>query len=182
MSRRLQEGRDRLEARAAATDTTTTYKVEVATEADYEYVQYWGGSATAANREIRAILNQVEGVYETELKLKLEIIYQHAWTQKQRSLLRDGRTSNCLEQFARSTGMPISAILRKDYDLAHLWTDREVTFRGRRRRGNRSGRPGLPEAAAVCHNRGRFSQLWNIWSYGYSRRYTQTVQVHCRCP
>ena len=42
VSRRLQEGRDRLEARAAATDTTTTYTVEVATEADYEYVRYWG--------------------------------------------------------------------------------------------------------------------------------------------
>ena len=68
VSRRLQEGRDRLEARTAATDTTTTYTVEVATEADYEYVQYWGGSEEVANREIRAILNQVEGVYETELK------------------------------------------------------------------------------------------------------------------
>ena len=79
-SRRLQEGRDRLAARTAATDTTTTYTVEVATEADYEYVQYWGGSASVTNREIQAILNQVEGVYETELKLKLEIVYQHAWT------------------------------------------------------------------------------------------------------
>ena len=49
VSRRLQEGRDRLEARAAATDTTTTYTVEVATEADYEYVQYWGGSGQPGN-------------------------------------------------------------------------------------------------------------------------------------
>ena len=63
----------------AARDTTTTYTAEVATEADYEYVQYWG-SAEAANGEIRSILNQVEGVYEQELKLKLEIVYQHAWT------------------------------------------------------------------------------------------------------
>ena len=156
VSHRLQEGRDRLEARAAATDTTTTYKAEVATEADYEYVQHWGGSATAANREIRAILNQVEGVYETELKLKLEIVYQHAWTRRSDPYTAtNGR--NLLEQFAEHWNNKFG-YFAEDYDLAHLWTDREEFQNDD---GDEMG--GIAWVAAVCHNRGR------SLSYGISR-------------
>ena len=45
------------------------YVVDVATEADYEYVQVFGGSAEANNSEIEGILNVVEGVYQSELLL-----------------------------------------------------------------------------------------------------------------
>lgn len=118
---RLQEGRDRLEARAATRDAATTYKAEVATEADYEYVQYWG-SAEAANREIRSILNQVEGVYEQQLKLKLEIVYQHAWSKRNDPYTAtDG--SDLLDEFREYWNDNFSA---EGYDLAHLWTDRET--------------------------------------------------------
>ena len=167
VSRRLQEGRDRLEARAAATDTTTTYKVEVATEADYEYVQYWGGSATAANREIRAILNQVEGVYETELKLKLEIIYQHAWTHSSDPYSgTDG--VKLLEQFKEYWNANFAS---EGYDLAHLWTDREtVTIEDED--GEEIEVGGQASRGTVCHPR----FLYGSWSYGYSRRYTQTYK------
>ena len=106
----------------AARDTTTTYTAEVATEADYEYVQYWG-SGEAANREIRSILNQVEGVYETELKLQLEIVYQHAWNRS-----NDPYTgidaSALLDQFAEHWNA--NFYYSEDYDLAHLWTDRDT--------------------------------------------------------
>ena len=105
----------------ASRDTTTTYTVEVATEADYEYVQYWG-SAVAANREIESILNQVEGVYETELKLKLEIVFQTCLEQKQRPYTgTDG--DKLLDQFTEYWNNNFSA---EGYDLAHLWTGRET--------------------------------------------------------
>ena len=121
VSRRLQEGRDRLAARAAATDTTTTYTVEVATEADYEYVRYWGGSASAANREILGILNQVEGVYETELNLKLEIVYQHAWTSSNDPYFgTDG--DELIRQFREYWNVNF---ISQGYDLAHLWTGKQ---------------------------------------------------------
>jgi hypothetical protein len=53
--------------------------IELATEADFEYVQSFGGSAQA-NAEILSILNMVEGVYERELNLTFDVTFQHAWT------------------------------------------------------------------------------------------------------
>lgn len=140
----------------AARDTTTTYAVELATEADYEYVQYWG-SAAAANREIRAILNQVEGVYETELKLKLEIVYQHAWNKSNDPYTgTDG--SDLLDQFTEYWNVNFYGEI---YDLAHLWTGRE-TLQGKD--GNEIG--GIAgkfvDRGSVCYRRS--------YSYGLSKR------------
>ena len=164
VSHRLQEGRDRLEARAAATDTTTTYTVEVATEADYEYVQYWGGSTSAANREIRTILNQVEGVYETELKLKLEIVYQHAWTHSSDPYSgTDG--VKLLEQFREHWNANFAS---EGYDLAHLWTGRETLELVRDGKNQEIG--GLASRGVVCG--GRFATNTNRYSYGFSQRFS----------
>ena len=158
VSHRLQEGRDRLEARAAATDTTTTYTVEVATEADYEYVQYWG-SAEAASREIRSVLNQVEGVYETELKLKLEIVYQHAWNRSSDPYSgTDG--SELLDQFRQYWNDNFSA---EGYDLAHLWTDRE-TLKGEDKDGEEIDLGGIAWRAEVC------KRSYGSRSYGLTKR------------
>ena len=156
VSHRLQEGRDRLEARAAATDTTTTYTVEVATEADYEYVQSMGGAA-AANGEIRAILNQVEGIYETELKLKLEIVYQHAWTSSSDPYSgTDG--GKLLEQFREYWNANFAS---EGYDLAHLWTDRDtLTFEGED--GEEINVAGLALLGTVCNLRYRTYAAYGI--------------------
>ena len=160
----LQEGRERLEARAAVTDTTTTYKVEIATEADYEYVQYWGGSASVANQEIQGILNYVEGVYETELKLKLEIVYQHAWTSSSDPYSgTDG--SDLLDQFREYWNDNFYA---EGYDLAHLWTDRD-TLTHVDEDGEEFDIGGTAWLGAVCRlYRGGSA------SYGISKGYTQT--------
>ncbi len=159
VSRRLQEGRDRLEARAVSTDTTTTYTVEVATEADYEYVQYWG-SAPAANREIRSILNQVEGIYETELKLKLEIVYQHAWTRSSDPYSgTDG--DKLLDQFREYWNDNFYA---EGYDLAHLWIDRD-TLTSKDEDGEELDIGGLAWTGVVCRQYRDGSA-----SYGLSKR------------
>ena len=121
LPRRLQEGRDTLEARAAVTDTTTTYTAEVATEADYEYVQALGGPSVA-NREIISILNQVEGIYETQLKLELEIVFQHAWSRSNDPYTATD-SSDLLDEFADYWND--NFYYSEDYDVAHLWTDRE---------------------------------------------------------
>ena len=79
LPRRLQRGMARVEARAQAASSTdlTNYVADVATEADYEYVQKMGG-AVAANRNIEGILNHVEGAFQYELLVKLRISFQHA--------------------------------------------------------------------------------------------------------
>ncbi len=77
---RLQRRVDQVAAQVQA-GTPTKYEFDIATEADYEYVQALGG-AEAANREILGILNQVDGVYQSELLLQLRVSFQHAWADK----------------------------------------------------------------------------------------------------
>ena len=171
VSHRLQEGRDRLEARAAATDTTTTYTAEVATEADYEYVQYWGGSEEAANREIRGILNRVEGVYEQELKLKLEIVYQHTWARSNDPYSGTDGTK-LLGQFREYWN---ANFISEGYDLAHLWTGRE-TLTIEDEDGEEIEVAGQASKGTVCN-------LFSRGAYGYSKRlnfrfYNPIVTAH----
>ena len=129
----------------AAIDTTTTYKVELATEADYEFVQHWNGSASTANAEILNILNQVEGVYHDELKLKLEVTFQHAWTDSADPYdTTDGNT--LLDQFREHWNANFAS---EGYDLAHLWTGRdEVTSENEDGETFRIG--GLAWRGTVC--------------------------------
>ena len=57
----------------------TMRRFEIATEADYEFVNQLG-SATAANAEILSILNMVEGTFSAELNLRIRVTFQHTWT------------------------------------------------------------------------------------------------------
>ena len=150
----------------AARDTTTTYTAEVATEADYEYVRALGGP-NAAKREIISILNQVEGVYETELKLKLEIVFQHA--QDRRNDPYSGTDgSDLLDQFAEHWN---ANFFSEDYDLAHLWTGRD-TLRGKE--GNDIGgiARNFADRGSVCYRRSSsygLSKLTSVMSHNKGR-------------
>jgi len=62
----------------SASATSTLRVVELATEADYEYVTRLGGS-TQANNEILSIMNQVDGIYNTDVGIGFTIVYQHTW-------------------------------------------------------------------------------------------------------
>ena len=119
---RLQRGVARVEARTETetSDSPTNYVVDVATEADYEYVQVFGGSAEA-NREIEGILNVVEGVYQSELLLQLRIDFQHAWTTKDESYPYTATNAGGLiDQFTDHWNTNYAT--DEDYDLAHMWT------------------------------------------------------------
>ena len=117
LPKRLQRGVEQMTAQVEAT-TPTKYEFDIATEADYEYVQALGG-AVAANREIEGILNQVEGVYQNELLLQLRISFQNAWT-----TVNDPYTAtnvfDLLDEFVAYWNANFAA--DQDYDLAHLWT------------------------------------------------------------
>lgn len=140
-----------------ATNTTTTYTVEVATEADYEYVQALGGP-DAAKREIISIMNMVEGVYEQELNLKLEIVFQHAWNRSNDPYTgTDGR--DLLEQFRDHWNANFYYL--ENYDLAHLWTGRQ-TLTDEDDEGEEIRIGGIAWRGTVCLS--RFS------SYGLSQR------------
>ena len=117
---RLPKKAPRIENKAAV-DTTTYYTAEVATEADYEYVQTIG-STQKANSRILSILNKIEGVYEDELRLRLEVVYQHAWTTSSEPYSGVDEGSDLLNKFREHWN---DNFFHEDYDLAHLWTAKE---------------------------------------------------------
>lgn len=53
--------------------------IEIATEADFEFVNELGGAAQA-NQEILGILNMVEGTFQQEMNLSISVVFQHTWS------------------------------------------------------------------------------------------------------
>ncbi len=96
--------------------------VELATEADFEYFTFFGNSATNANNEILSIMNQVEGIYNTQFGLQFSIVFQNVW-----AVMGDPYTAssagNLLTEFTDHWNSNRGAVVR---DLAHLWTDRDL--------------------------------------------------------
>ncbi len=120
LPKRLQRGVGRVSVQVEA-GTSIKYEIDVATEADYEYVQAMGGSE-AANRAIRGILNQVEGIYQNELLLQFRIVSQNTWGTEDDPYTATN-LPELLDEFAEYWNTNFAAEI--DYDLAHLWTDRE---------------------------------------------------------
>ena len=120
LPRRLERGMNRVEAQVE-TAIPTKYEFEIATEADYEYVEALGGPV-AANREIEGILNQVEGMYQSELLLQLRISFQNVWGIADDPYTAKN-TSDLLDEFIEYWNAHFADTV--DYDIAHLWTDRE---------------------------------------------------------
>ena len=139
---------------ASTSITPTKYEFEIATEADYEYVQALGGSEQA-NLEIEGILNQVEGVYESELLLQLRISFQHTWkTDDDPYTATDpGGLLTEFQNYWNKTYMD-----KKNYDLAHMWTGRPLFP------------PGLAALSTVC--------LFRSHSYSLSERSTALTEKY----
>ncbi|MDQ4122085.1 MAG: M12 family metallo-peptidase [Acidobacteriota bacterium] len=92
--------------------------LEVATEADYQWVTQ-AGSAATANNQIISILNMVDGIYQRDLGLAISITYQHAWTTP--DPYPTGTMNSTLDSFLAywNTTYPRSQYPR---DTAHLFT------------------------------------------------------------
>ena len=153
LPKRLQRGMQQVTAQVEGV-TPTKYEFDIATEADYEYVQALGG-AVAANLEIQGILNQVEGVYQSELLLQLQISYQNAW-----GTANDPYTAtNNLDLLSEFTEYWNANYLQEqDYDLTHMWTARKW------KDGSYGGGAAWPGTA--CSNR--------TLSYGLSTHYADS--------
>lgn len=93
---------------------------ELATEADYEYVTSMGGSENA-NNEILSIMNQVEGVYETELGITFEIVYQNTWATENDPYTATNDASLMLSEFANYWNANYAHVTR---DITNMWTRR----------------------------------------------------------
>ncbi|HEX8492135.1 MAG TPA: M12 family metallo-peptidase [Pyrinomonadaceae bacterium] len=100
----------------------TPLEAELATEADFEYVTALGGAA-AANNEILSIMNQVEGIYQTEIGLSFKIVYQHTWATS-----ADPYTTVdpvlAIKEFTNYWNANFANVVR---DVAHMWTGKNLT-------------------------------------------------------
>ena len=75
---KIEFGRE-LAAAGAVENMMLVRVLELATEADAEWVSTLGG-ATQANNDILGILNMVEGTFSGELNLTISVVYQHTWS------------------------------------------------------------------------------------------------------
>lgn len=74
LSQKIEAGRD-----MAQIGNSAPRRIEIAVDADFEYVNTLGGIVNSTN-EILGILNTVEGLYQSELGLTISVVYQHSWT------------------------------------------------------------------------------------------------------
>lgn len=79
LAAKIERGRTMAIDGAVSSPTAGPKRIELATDADLEYVNTLG-SISAANNEIMGILNTVEGLYAGELSLEIVVTFQHSWT------------------------------------------------------------------------------------------------------
>jgi hypothetical protein len=91
--------------------------VDLATEADFEYFTFFG-SETAANNEILSIMNQVEGIYNTQFGLQFSIVFQSVWATSS-DPYTSAFPSPALSEFADHWNSTRGSVAR---DLVHMWT------------------------------------------------------------
>lgn len=96
-------------------------EIELATEADYEFVNTLG-SSSAANTEILTIMNLVEGVYENELGISFSIVYQHTWATPDDPYVSTNPGA-LLTEFKNHWNNNLTGVNR---DVAHLWTGKDL--------------------------------------------------------
>ncbi len=95
--------------------------IEIATEADFDFVQTANNNASVANDRILSILNMVEGVYENDINLTVSVVFQHTWSTADPF---NGANSNLLLSSFQNhwnTNYPLTQYQR---DAAHLFTNK----------------------------------------------------------
>jgi hypothetical protein len=96
-------------------------EIEIATEADYEYVRALGDSESA-NDEILSTLNFIEGVYQNELGISFKVVYQHTWATTD-DPYQSTSPSPALAEFKNYWNTNFTHISR---DVAHRWTGKDL--------------------------------------------------------
>ncbi|HSS19916.1 MAG TPA: zinc-dependent metalloprotease family protein [Pyrinomonadaceae bacterium] len=91
--------------------------LELATEADFEYVSALGDS-TRANNEILSVLNQIEGIYERDLGIRFDVVFQHTWLTPDDPYSTTVARTN-LDQLRAYWNTNLVGVHR---DLTHMWS------------------------------------------------------------
>ena len=167
LPKRLERALARVETRTE-TNGPTNYVVDVATEADYEFVQTLGGSAEA-NRDIEGILNVLGEVYQNELLVTLQLSFQHAWATEDPYTATN--TLELMSEFVAYWSENYAE--EQDFNVAHIWSDKPGVAGGISRNGictentyNDPNDPNLPDIS------------WGVSSYEFGRHSRFTLPLH----
>ena len=96
--------------------------VRLATEADAEYVAALGG-ATNANQQILSIMNQVDGIYQFELGLTFQVVFQNSWSDAASDPYATTDSIGLVKAFADYWNAHFAGTQR---DLSHFWTGKHM--------------------------------------------------------
>lgn len=168
LTKEIADGQRFVSENSAAT-VSAMKVIEIATEADYEYVQSTGG-AVGANTKILNTLNLVEGYYSRELNLTLSVVYQHTWSTQDAFETTTPRVDpNCSSTIGKilcnfqdywNANLPSSQIRR---DTAHLFSNKaSVIGQGFAFLNVMCNNPNFAYGVSV-----RVDQTWN-WEVGNS--------------
>jgi Metallo-peptidase family M12/FG-GAP-like repeat/Reprolysin family propeptide len=100
----------------AAETTQGMQEIELATDADFQFVTVTGG-AVATNNEILNTLNMVEGLYQNELNLTISVVFQHTWSTPDPYTTTSA--NNFLTSFKDYWNANFTNVAR---DSTHIWT------------------------------------------------------------
>jgi hypothetical protein len=144
---------DGVAAQAAEALVDSVSTVQLATEADNEYVSTLG-SAQAANQDILTVVNQVDGVYQAEVGLTFQVVLQNTYAGSD-PYSSTTNPSNLLVEFRNYWNANRAGVAR---DVTHMWTGKDMD----------SSTIGIAYVGVVCNS--------PSYSYGISQRYTPTPQ------
>lgn len=120
----------------AAPDVFSPFKVvDIATEADFEFVNAAGSSA-AANNEILSIMNQIQAIYQRDIGLTFSVVFQHTWSTAGDPYNTSGDAVAVLNEFTNYWNSNFAGTPR---DTTHLWTARDL-----------GGAAGIAWVGTVC--------------------------------
>ena len=109
--------------------------VELATEADFDYVQAHSGP-NQANQDILTVMNGVDAIYKRDIGLTFKIVFQHAWDTAADPYNTSGDPIGMINEFKNYWNATFGNTARDD---THLWTGR-----------NMGGPNGLAFTGVVC--------------------------------
>jgi metallopeptidase family M12-like protein/all-beta uncharacterized protein len=96
--------------------------VRLATDADAEYVAALGGAAQA-NDHILSIMNQVDGIYQVELGLTFQVVFQNAWSDAATDPYVSTDSNQIITEFVEYWNAHFAGTQR---DLSHLWSGKHL--------------------------------------------------------
>ena len=110
-------------------------QVEIATEADFDYVQAHS-NPNQANQDILSVMNGVDAIYKRDIGLTFKIVFQHAWDTAADPYNTSGDPIGMINEFKNYWNATFGNTAR---DVTHLWTGR-----------NMGGPNGLAFTGVVC--------------------------------